>query len=311
MKYKREMGGIIMSLFEAKNLGKNINGKQIVKNLNFDIKEGEIFGFVGPNGAGKTTTIRMMVNLIKPTSGSMEFYGKDITNNPVKAMEKIGSVVENPDSYNYLSGWENLKQIARVRKIPDTVIKETVELVGMGKRIHDKVKKYSLGMKQRLGLAGALMADPKLLILDEPVNGLDPQGIKDFRELMLRMSQEKNMAIFLSSDLLAEVEHICDRVAFIEAGKIIRIEDLNKLPENSVYYLEATTRDDISKILYALPGTMQVLIKGRGYIVTLDKESITDFFTSLQRTGIVISELSKYKKDLESRYMEIINGGVR
>ncbi len=300
-----------MSLFEAKNLGKNINGKQIVKNLNFDIKEGEIFGFVGPNGAGKTTTIRMMVNLIKPTSGSMEFYGKDITNNPVKAMEKIGSVVENPDSYNYLSGWENLKQIARVRKIPDTVIKETVELVGMGKRIHDKVKKYSLGMKQRLGLAGALMADPKLLILDEPVNGLDPQGIKDFRELMLRMSQEKNMAIFLSSHLLAEVEHICDRVAFIEAGKIIRIEDLNKLPENSVYYLEATTRDDISKILYALPGTMQVLIKGRGYIVTLDKESITDFFTSLQRTGIVISELSKYKKDLESRYMEIINGGVR
>lgn len=300
-----------MSLFEAKNLGKNINGKQIVENLNFDIKEGEIFGFVGPNGAGKTTTIRMMVNLIKPTSGSMEFYGKDITNNPVKAMEKIGSVVENPDSYNYLSGWENLKQIARVRKIPDTVIKETVELVGMGKRIHDKVKKYSLGMKQRLGLAGAIMADPKLLILDEPVNGLDPQGIKDFRELMLRMSQEKNMAIFLSSHLLAEVEHICDRVAFIEAGKIIRIEDLNKLPENSVYYLEATTRDDISKILYALPGTMQVLIKGRGYIVTLDKESITDFFTSLQRTGIVISELSKYKKDLESRYMEIINGGVR
>lgn len=300
-----------MSLFEAKNLGKSINGKQIVEKLNFDIKEGEIFGFVGPNGAGKTTTIRMMVNLIKPTSGSMEFYGKDITNNPVKAMEKIGSVVENPDSYNYLSGWENLKQIARVRKIPDTVIKETVELVGMGKRIHDKVKKYSLGMKQRLGLAGALMADPKLLILDEPVNGLDPQGIKDFRELMLRMSQEKNMAIFLSSHLLAEVEHICDRVAFIEAGKIIRIEDLNKLPENSVYYLEATTRDDISKILYALPGAMQVLNKGRGYIVTLDKESVTDFFTSLQRTGIVISELSKYKKDLESRYMEIINGGVR
>ncbi|MFB0917675.1 MAG: ABC transporter ATP-binding protein [Clostridiaceae bacterium] len=300
-----------MSLFEAKNLGKSISGKQIVDNLNFDIKEGEIFGFVGPNGAGKTTTIRMMVNLISPTSGSMEFFGKDITSNPVKAMEKIGSVVENPDSYNYLSGWENLKQIARVRKIPDSVIKETVSLVGMESRIHDKVKKYSLGMKQRLGLAGALMADPKLLILDEPVNGLDPQGIKDFRELMLRMSQEKNMAIFLSSHLLAEVEHICDRVAFIEAGKIIRIEDLNKMADDSVYYLEATTRDDISRILYSLPGSMQVINKGRGYIVTIDKDSVNDFFTALQRTGIVISELSKYKKDLESRYMEIINGGVR
>ena len=169
-----------MNVLEVKNLKKVIGKREIIKNLNFTVKEGEIYGFLGPNGAGKTTTIRMLVGLISQTSGEVRICGANLKDNKEKALKDVGAVVENPELYKYLSGRENLMQIARIRKVSKEEVEELIKLVGLENRINDKVKKYSLGMKQRLGLAAALIGNPKLLILDEPTNGLDPSGIIDF-----------------------------------------------------------------------------------------------------------------------------------
>ena len=167
--------------FSFSHLSKSIGKNKIIKDLSFEINQGEIFGFLGPNGSGKTTTIRMMVDLISMDSGTIKILGHDITKDREQALAPIGAVVENPELYGYLSGRENLQQIARIRNIPKSKIDEVVALVGLTGRINDKMRKYSLGMKQRLGLAAALLSDPKLLILDEPTNGLDPTGIIEFR----------------------------------------------------------------------------------------------------------------------------------
>ncbi|MEG0359933.1 MAG: ABC transporter ATP-binding protein, partial [Anaerorhabdus sp.] len=166
-----------MNVLEVKGLKKVIGKREIIKDLNFSVKEGEIYGFLGPNGAGKTTTIRMLVGLILPTEGDVKICGENLKKNKEKALKDVGAVVENPELYKYLSGRENLMQIARIRGVSKEDVQELINLVGLENRINDKVKKYSLGMKQRLGLAAALIGNPKLLILDEPTNGLDPSGI--------------------------------------------------------------------------------------------------------------------------------------
>ena len=173
-----------MKVLEVEGLKKTIGKREIIKDISFSIEEGEIFGFLGPNGAGKTTTIRMLVGLIKPTAGKISICGYDLKKDTESALKEVGAVVENPELYKYLSGRENLMQLARIRKIPKEEVNEVIKLVGLENRIDDKVKKYSLGMKQRLGLAASLLSSPKLLILDEPTNGLDPSGIIDFREIV-------------------------------------------------------------------------------------------------------------------------------
>jgi len=173
-----------MKVLEVNNLKKVIGNREIIKDISFYVNEGEIFGFLGPNGAGKTTTIRMLVGLIKPTDGNIVICGKNLNKDPESSLKEVGAVVENPELYKYLSGRENLMQIARIRGISKEEVQDTINLVGLTDRIDDKVKKYSLGMKQRLGLAASLLSNPKLLILDEPTNGLDPSGILDFREIV-------------------------------------------------------------------------------------------------------------------------------
>lgn len=203
-----------MNVLEVKGLKKRLGKREIIKGINFSVKDGEIFGFLGPNGAGKTTTIRMLVGLIAPNEGEIKICGKDVQKEKEEALKNVGAVVENPELYKYLSGRENLMQIARIRKVSKEEVEELIELVGLKDRIDDKVKKYSLGMKQRLGLAAALIGEPKLLILDEPTNGLDPSGIIDFREVVKKAAKEKGMAVFISSHILSEVQNLCDRVAF-------------------------------------------------------------------------------------------------
>ncbi|KKO53875.1 ABC transporter ATP-binding protein [Paenibacillus sp. DMB20] len=225
---------IVLSVEQVK---KKIGRKWIIQGVTFDVRAGEIFGFLGPNGAGKTTTIRMLVDLIKPTEGVIKVCGYDVNRQQEQALQYVGSIVENPEMYTYLTGWENLEHFARMQhNIDDDRIREVVEIVRMDKRIHDKVRTYSLGMRQRLGIAQALLGRPKLLILDEPTNGLDPKGIKEMREFIKRLAAE-GMAVFVSSHLLSEIQLLCDRVAIISRGKVLAVGGVEELIAESAGYV--------------------------------------------------------------------------
>jgi ABC-2 type transport system ATP-binding protein len=218
-------------------LHKKIRGKTIIHDVSFEVNEGEIFGFLGPNGSGKTTTIRMLVDLIKPTSGEVYIGGYHVHKEPEKALGLTGCIVENPEVYTYLTGLENLAYFARMMKgIDEPRIWEVIRIVRLEDRIHEKVKTYSLGMRQRLGIAQALLGRPKLLILDEPTNGLDPKGIKELREFV-RMLADQGMSVFISSHLLSEIQLICDRVAIINGGRVLAEGKVDDLVEQANGYV--------------------------------------------------------------------------
>lgn len=210
-------------VLELSDLKKDIKGKQIIKGVNLTLGPAEILGFLGPNGSGKTTTIRMIVGLIKPTAGQVKICGHPISGKFIEAMSNVGCIIESPEMYKFLSGMENLLHFARMdKRITLQRIDEVVEIVGLKNRIRDRVSTYSLGMRQRLGIAQALLCRPRLLILDEPTNGLDPAGISEFRNMIRKLAHEEGMAIFVSSHLLAEAQMMCDRVAIIKQGSIVK-----------------------------------------------------------------------------------------
>ena len=214
-------------VLELVNLGKKIGKKRIVRNVNLSLNASEVFGFLGPNGAGKTTTIRMMVGLIRPSEGYVNICGHNIARDFIGAMSNVGCIIESPDLYKYMTGIENLLQFAAMdKRITGARIDEVVELVGLSHRIGDKVGAYSLGMRQRLGIAQAILCRPRLLILDEPTGGLDPAGITDFRKLIKKLAYEDGMSVFISSHILSEAQQMCDRVAIIKQGQVIRIADV-------------------------------------------------------------------------------------
>lgn len=218
-----------MKVLEVKNIRKKLGKREIIKGISFSIEEGEIFGFLGQNGSGKTTTIRMIVGLIKPDNGNITIMGKDIQISREEALKNIGCIVENPDLYGDLSGYENLKYFANMYNgITNDRISEIIELIGLKEQIQDKVKKYSLGMKQRLGIGVAILSKPKLLILDEPTNGLDPIGIILFRNLIKDMASQ-GVGVLISSHILSEIEQLCGTVAFVEAGEIKAVENLKSM----------------------------------------------------------------------------------
>ena len=220
------IGGVIIiqpPILELVGLKKTIKKKEIIKGVDLTIGPAEILGFLGPNGSGKTITIRMIVGLIKPTAGHVKICGYSISHEFIKAMSNVGCIIESPEMYKFLSGQENLLHFARMdKRITLPRVDEVVEIVGMKNRINDKVSTYSLGMRQRLGIAQALLCKPKLLILDEPTNGLDPSGISEFRNLIRKLAHEEKMAIFVSSHLLSEAQQMCDRVAIIKQGYIVK-----------------------------------------------------------------------------------------
>ena len=206
----------------ANHLTKVIGDRTIVDSVSFQLYPGEVFGFLGPNGAGKTTTIRMLVGLIKPTAGSATVCGFDIRRDFEKAMRHVGCIVETPDLYRFMTGRENLEHFGRMLGAHANEIERVAELVQLSHRLDQRVGTYSLGMRQRLGIAQALLGSPRLLILDEPANGLDPAGIREIRELLRELATERQMSVFVSSHLLAEIEMMCDRVAIIHHGRILR-----------------------------------------------------------------------------------------
>ena len=215
-------------ILNCQNLYKHFGKKEILKGISFEICSGDILGFIGPNGSGKTTTIKLILGLQSIDNGSVEINGFNVVKNFEKAIEKVGAIVENPDLYMYLSGYDNLKLVANLYKgIDSKRIDEVIKLVGLENRINDKVSKYSLGMRQRLGLAQAILHKPNLLILDEPTNGLDPEGIKDLRELLVKLATTEHMGILISSHNLAELESFCTKVCIIKNGVIIESSEID------------------------------------------------------------------------------------
>ena len=214
-------------VLKCENLHKSFRKKEILKNVSLEVCSGDILGFIGPNGAGKTTTIKLILGLQKIDSGKVIINGYDIQKDFEKAIAKVGAIIENPDLYMYMSGYDNLKLISNLYPNVDLKrIEEVIDLVGLRNRIDDKVSKYSLGMRQRLGVAQAILHKPNLLILDEPTNGLDPEGIKDLRELLIRLAKEEGMGILISSHNLAELESFCNKVSIIKNGSIMETSDL-------------------------------------------------------------------------------------
>ncbi len=296
---------------EVSHLSKSIGKHKIIKDLSFEIHQGEIFGFLGPNGSGKTTTIRMMVDLISMDSGSIKILGHDITKDREKALAPIGAVVENPELYGYLSGRENLNQIARIRNIPKSRIDEVVALVGLTSRIGDKLRKYSLGMKQRLGLAAALLSEPKLLILDEPTNGLDPNGIIEFRAILKKLALEKNMAVFVSSHILGEIQQLCDIVAFIEDGAITSVETLANIKKSVFFILETPVTEETTAFLKNHPLVKSIKEETTFYLMELNEAKPEVLLKDIIHEGITVFSFARHLKELEERYLEVIKGGIR
>lgn len=304
-----------MKVLEIRGVKKKLGKREIIKGIDLSVEEGEIFGFLGPNGAGKTTTIRMLVGLITPNEGDISICGHNIQKEKEKALKNVGAVVENPELYNYLSGRENLMQIARIRGVSKDTIQELIETVGLKDRIDDKVRKYSLGMKQRLGLAAALIGDPKLLILDEPTNGLDPSGIMDFREVVKKAAKEKGMAVFISSHILSEVQTLCHRVAFINEGVIKSVEDINEnVVETELESLTLIVSSDKNKAvetLKSLRWTQTAKIEEEEIHLIVKSGNTNNILRDLIEKDIIVEEIFKNRKGLEQRYMELVEGGVR
>lgn len=304
-----------MNVLEVNSLKKKLGKREIIKDISFSIKEGEIFGFLGPNGAGKTTTIRMLVGLIAPNEGDISICGESLLKNKEKALKNVGAVVENPELYKYLSGRENLMQIARIRRVSKEEVEKLIKLVGLEERINDKVGKYSLGMKQRLGLAAALIGNPKLLILDEPTNGLDPSGILDFREIVKNAAKERGMAVFISSHILSEVQNLCDRVAFINGGVIKSVEDIKdnnvKTELDSMNLIIDGDMNRAIEVLNAIKSVKSAKIMEDSIHLLLNAGTTNEVLKVLIDENIQIEEIYKDRNELEQRYMELVEGGVR
>ncbi len=221
-----------MVYLELEHINKHFRKHHVIKDLSLQVNAGEVFGFLGPNGTGKTTVIKMVLGFLTPDSGTIRICGIDLKENFEKAMANVGGIVENPDMYLEFSALDNLRFYAKLQGVDAERIDYVVRLMHLETRIHDKVKKYSLGMKQRLGLAMALLHDPKLLMLDEPTNGLDPAGIQELRNILKELAHEQKKAIFVSSHLLSEMQLICDRVGIIDQGTLVAIEKIENITAN-------------------------------------------------------------------------------
>jgi len=294
------------SVLTLNNVKKTINRKTIINGLSFSVREGEVFGFLGPNGAGKTTTIRMIVGLMEISEGDIVICGKSIKNDFTGAIRHIGAIVENPEMYKFLTGYQNLMQYARMHTgISKGKIAEVVELVGLTDRIHEKVKTYSLGMRQRLGLAQCLLHDPKLLILDEPTNGLDPAGIREIRDHLRMLTRERGMSVIVSSHLLSEMELMCDRIAIIQNGELIDVQTVNELigGETALFSFE-TGLINKTEVTW-LKSEWEATIVESGFTVETAREKIPGLIKKLTDEGVDIYGVKTVAKTLEDRFLEV------
>jgi ABC-2 type transport system ATP-binding protein len=310
------------SVLSVQHLKKKIGRKWIIKDVTFDVKPGEIFGFLGPNGAGKTTTIRMLVDLIKPTEGKIQVCGYDVNRDPERALKYVGSIVENPEVYTYLTGWENLEHFARMQPgVDNDRIQEVVDIVRLDQRIHDKVRTYSLGMRQRLGIAQALLGRPRLLILDEPTNGLDPKGIKELRVFIKQLASE-GMAVFVSSHLLSEIQLLCDRVAIISAGRVLAVGGVNELIEDhsKLAIWHVTPLEEGKKMLLDAGVSLvdrpadvmdDTIVAGLGLnavVAEMHEDRIPALVQQMVQAGIQVEGVQRIQPTLEQLFLKMTEG---
>lgn len=303
------------TVLEIKNLTKTYGKRKVIDNISLEIQEGEIFGFLGPNGSGKTTTIKMILRLIEKDSGEIKIKGYDNKKEFEKAMEYIGAIVENPDMYNYMSGKDNLKLHARLRNIDEKRIDEVLELVGLKDRAKEKVKKYSLGMKQRLGLALTLLHKPRVLILDEPTNGLDPAGIKQLRNILKEIAHKDGVAVFVSSHILSEMQLMCDKIAVIDNGKIVKTENITHMeqPEDNetIDEIIEIKVKDVPKAIEILKQKFELqprLVEGN-INITISNEKIPKVVKELAINDVEIHSVTPKEQSLEDLFFDATKGG--
>ncbi|MFE4076994.1 ABC transporter ATP-binding protein [Peribacillus sp. YIM B13477] len=286
-------------------LTKKYKKHKSVDGLNLRVERGQIYGFLGPNGAGKTTTIRMLLGLIKPTKGSIEIFGQNLIKNRLQILQRIGSLVESPTYYGNLTGYENLDAVRRLRDIPEKRVNEVLEIVRLTKVANRLTKEYSLGMKQRLGIAAALLSSPDLLILDEPTNGLDPSGIQEMRELIKELPKS-GMSVLVSSHLLSEIDQMATQVGIINNGKMIFQDSIERLRQKRKPLLKV----GVSNVIEA-----KTILKGKGLKVDMQKdflwlaqtepEFVSEINSILVHSGVSVYRLEEVKRSLEDIFLEL------
>ena len=284
------MGDVVL---KCEHLHKNFGKKEILKDVSLELEKGDILGFIGPNGAGKTTTIKLILGLQSITSGTVKINGYDITSNFTNAIRNVGAIVENPDLYMYLTGYENLKLIANLYKgVGKERIDEVVKLVKLENRINDKVSRYSLGMRQRLGIAQAILHKPNLLILDEPTNGLDPEGIKEIRELLKDLAEKEEMAVLISSHNLLELETFCNKICIIKNGKVMetnKIEDVKNIAKSG-YIFEIDNTEMIDKMFKNV-----TIVNRNMFKIAVDRDEVPSVIKKLVENDIKIYAVNENK----------------
>lgn len=298
---------------QLEHVHKVIGGKEIIKDLSFSVERGEVYGFLGPNGSGKTTTIRMMLGLISITKGEIYIEGHSIKTERSKAVSYVGAIVENPEMYKYMTGYKNLLHFARMStsSVTREKIDEIVELVDLKHAIHQKVKTYSLGMRQRLGIAQALLHNPSILILDEPTNGLDPAGIHELRDYLRKLASEQNIAIVVSSHLLSEIELMCDRVVIIQNGQFV--DERNLKGRDAVHVKQPVVFEVNDRVLakQLLEPLGDVSMADNQVMIELEKGQIPDIIHMLVKNEIRIYQVTTKKESLEDMFLSLTKGGVR
>ncbi len=301
----------MLPVLKIENLTKTYGQKNVVDNISFSIFAGQIFGFVGPNGAGKSTTIRMITGLTPITKGSVRIAGFSVERSFKNAISRVGAVVEMPQLYSYMSGLKNLKIFAgfygkkATQRIPNIV-----KLVGLENRIKDKVSTYSLGMKQRLGIAQALLNKPQLLILDEPTNGLDPNGIVEMRNILRALAENENMAIIISSHNLLELEQICDVIGVINDGKLIEyktMQEITQMVEDRQRIQLICNYPNYAAMLLKKKYNLKSKVLGNSIITPIKERNIATIISYLNYKKIKIYGIKKIQKSLEELYFEILN----
>lgn len=300
-------------IVSLKNVTKRMGRNIVIDNLTFDVPQGEIFGFLGPNGAGKTTTIRMMVGLMKISDGEILIKGKNIKSEFSAAISHVGAIVENPEMYKYLTGYQNLVHFARmVEGVTKERIDEVIKLVKLENRIHDKVKKYSLGMRQRLGVAQALLHKPSLLILDEPTNGLDPAGIRELRDYLRYLTRTERITVIVSSHLLTEMELMCDRVAILQKGKLVDVKPIQELIGShdgaQTYHMEVSSVEQALMIVKEMHGAKDVRVISDRLEVVTNRDKIPEILNALMNEDIRVYSAQVVRQSLEDRFLEITGG---
>jgi len=297
-----------MAVIKVENISKHFGQLKAVDQLSFEVEAGQVFGFLGQNGSGKSTTIRMLLSLIHPSTGNIELFGKSIQKSRAAILEQVGAIIERPDLYPYLSATEHLQLFAKVRKqkVEANRITKTLEQVGLAHRAHDKVQSFSLGMKQRLGIAIALVHNPSLIILDEPTNGLDPQGIADIRTLIMHLANEEGKTVFVSSHLLSEIEQVANQILIIHQGKKM-VEGMTKElldPEKRVIQIKTMDDKQALAIIVSSSFSEYILPRKEGIFLKLPAHSIPLLNESLIKSGVAVMGIET-KNSLEDYFLQI------